>query len=147
MISVPEGTDDISSIWYHTSYDDICLQHMKKRILYHAFCKACSHIAVGDIFIFAKVFCASSASLYTFQQSMHLNPSALFLVKQWMALGGYSSKWNEPGGIPNILIFNFLSKLWGSFHVPIESERIVYNHGERWRDIYHAINFLYRSPQ
>ena len=29
MISVPYGTDDISSIWYPLSSDDICLRHMK----------------------------------------------------------------------------------------------------------------------
>ena len=28
MISVPYGTDDISSIWYPLSADDICLRHM-----------------------------------------------------------------------------------------------------------------------
>ena len=31
-----QGTGDISSIRYCTSCDDICLRHMKERILYHA---------------------------------------------------------------------------------------------------------------
>ena len=35
MISVPVGTGDISSIRYRSSSDDICLRHMKERILYH----------------------------------------------------------------------------------------------------------------
>ena len=36
MISVPLGTRDMSSIGYPPSVDDICLRHMKERILYHA---------------------------------------------------------------------------------------------------------------
>ena len=39
MISVPVVTGDISSIWYRTSCDDICLRHMKERILYHTVCR------------------------------------------------------------------------------------------------------------
>jgi len=39
MISVPAGTGDISSIWYPPAVGDICLRHMKERILYHA-CEA-----------------------------------------------------------------------------------------------------------
>jgi len=39
MISVPCGTGDISSIWYPPSVGDICLRHMKERILYHIFTK------------------------------------------------------------------------------------------------------------
>ena len=39
MISVPCGTGDISSIWYRSASDDICLRHVKERILYHA-CEA-----------------------------------------------------------------------------------------------------------
>ena len=39
MISVPVGTGDISSLWYRSSSDDICLRHMKERILYHT-CEA-----------------------------------------------------------------------------------------------------------
>ena len=55
MISVPHGTGDISSIWYRSASDDICLRHMKERILYHAcvasisYGRAVYHIALRYI--------------------------------------------------------------------------------------------------
>ena len=39
MISVPTGTGDILSVWYPPAVGDICLRHMRERILYHA-CEA-----------------------------------------------------------------------------------------------------------
>ncbi len=44
MISVSSGTDDISSICFRSLSDDICLRHMKERILYHICIANISHL-------------------------------------------------------------------------------------------------------